>query len=962
MASKSSHLIRCLVHSTLAAATTVALADPSSEFPTYTVGQQADGSYVMSTGQIVTPAGTLINLSANGSPTRAKEIAVDPANSEFAAVLLMSAPSAVDVIDTRAGAVVQQFSPASGTNSKGSTTYDTNGSFTGLTYTPDGKYLLISQDDSYLAVASVNPSTGMLSSYQHLKLPPSQAFINCEDITVGLKSNPVTTVCGNFYNGNDYTSNPAGIAVSGNGKTAYVILNQNNTLQAVDLTVNPAVAKGTQVRVGNAPHSVVLNGKYAYVSNEGGRVARRSDFTNISSGTPIVASDVSGTAISGTISVVDTKNGTVVATIDSGGRHPTGMTIADGQLLVTNTGSDNIGVIDLATNQLTRTIDVGLPGRGDTADGYYTDTGDKGAPFGVQPTSLVVVGSVAYVTLYTANAIAAVDLSGGASQPVLGLIPTASTPTGIRFDARRKVLVVADDKGIGAQSEQVSIYSVTGYNTHEDNATVSVIPLPDMKALPGMTAQVYANNHWDLTSVIKAAGGGRPGTTPVAIPRHVGDPSLIKHVFIIVRENRTYDQVLGDVAAGNGDATLAVFGAGITPNVHALVTRFPLLDNYYDPSRQSADGHNWLMQGMAPYEDEVQSPDWVRSYPANGEDAMAYQPKGFVWDAAERKGLPVKIYGEYVEYAGVTYTNPYDGSTSEPSWAQFYQDSQAFESGAETSLVNADTVNTISEIPSVQNYSVAHFPVFDLGIPDQFRVDVWQQDFNKDVTAGTVPALETLWIMCDHTGGPPSAKAEQADNDLAVGRIIDAISHSPVWSTSAIFVTEDDAQAGADHVDGHRSPGYVVSPYVVQGQGANHTFFTQVNMTRTIEQILGLPPMNMFDLVAAPLWNLFTDTPPTANFAPWTHVPASFPLTDGVAGLTAKNVKRQPIEKAWANAKDRLFQGKQHIPDAEDTYVVNHWVWYSATDFKRPYPGETKVRWPSDFADRLGRPVHDDDD
>ncbi len=168
----------------------------------------------------------------------------------------------------------------------------------------------------------------------------------------------------------------------------------------------------------------------------------------------------------------------------------------------------------------------------------------------------------------------------------------------------------------------------------------------------------------------------------------------------------------------------------------------------------------------------------------------------------------------------------------------------------------------------VENHLIKNFPQFDLNIPDQFRVDVWWQDFNKDVAAGTVPTLSILWVMDDHTGGPPTPDAEQADNDLAVGRIIDYISHSNVWSTSAIFIEEDDAQNGVDHVDGHRSPGYVVSPYVVQFGSAIHTLYTQVNMTRAIEQILGLPPMNQFDLVATPMNDVFvTGTPPAANFA-----------------------------------------------------------------------------------------------
>jgi YVTN family beta-propeller protein len=959
MSSKSSHIVRCLVHSivaaTSAAATSAAFADPSTQFPTYTVGQQPNGSFVMSTGQIVTPAGKVTIL---GSPVRAKAVALSPTNPNSAAILLMGASSAVDVVDLGTGAVLQNYTPFN----------DKSGAITGITYSPDGKHLLFSQDDSYLAVANVDPKTGLLSDSQHLKVAPSQAFINCAGITLGLPSAPVTTLCGNFYNGNNYTSNPAGVAVSSDSKTAYVVLNQNNTLQAVDLTVNPVVAKGTQVRVGNAPNSVVLHGKYAYVSNEGGRVAQSSDFTNSSSGTPIVASRESGTAITGTISVVDTTNGQVVATIDTGGRHPTGMTIAGDRLFVTNTGSDNIGVIDLDTNRLERTVKVSLPLLGEGSDERFDwfggDDDDKHVrtPFGAQPTGIAIVGSVAYVTLYTANAIAVVDLSGGADHPILGLIPTASTPSTIAFDDAHHQLVVSNDKGLGTWGSTASAYNVTGFNSHQDTGTVSLIPLPDFRTLAGMTAQVYENNHWDLTANIAASRGGNPHEESVAVPRHIGDPSLIKHVFVIVRENRTYDQVLGDVPAGNGDPALTIFGAAVTPNMHNLVTRFPLLDNYYDPSRQSADGHNWLVQGMAPYMDEIQSPDWVRSYPANGEDALAYQPKGFVWDAAEKKGLPVKIYGEYVEYAGVTFTNP-DGTRNEPTWTQFYNDAVAYETGAEPQLKYATTVNVISEIPSVQKYADPHFPPFDLGIPDQFRVDLWQQDFNKDVKAGTVPALTTLWIMCDHTGGPPTAAAEQADNDLAVGRIVDAISHSPVWKDSAIFITEDDAQAGVDHVDGHRSPGYVVSPYVVQNQGANHTAFTQVNMTRTIEQILGLPPMNLFDLVASPMYNLFTNTPPEQNFAPWTHVPTQIPLYTGVSGFTtAKNVKLKPIEKAWAQAKVKIFKGKQHMPDSEDPDVVNHWVWYQTTGFNRPYPGETKVRWPSDFADRIGRANVDLDD
>ncbi len=990
MASSSSSLVACTVSALIAAASAAAIAGPSTEFPTYTVGPQSNGSYVMSTGQIITPAGTQINLmnnlSGTHSPVRAKQIALNPVNHNFAAVQLMGASSAVDVINLSTGQITQQYVPFK----------DKSGSFTGISYTPDGAHLLFSQDNSFLAIANVDPATDALTDNTHVQLAASNAAINCNGITLGLHSDPVTGLCGQFYTGG--TANPSGVAVSWDNRTAYVLLNQNNTVQAVDLTnvaTNGAAAvKGAAVPVGNAPNSIVYNGKYAYITNEGGRVATSADFTNSSSGTPIVASKVSGKAVTATISVLDTTTGQVVENIETGGLHPTGMTISGGFLFVTNTSSDNIGVIDLRTNRLVRTINVALPissgerndqgDQDDQGNGNWFERDHRKGAFGAQPTSLAVVGSVAYVSLYTANAIAVVDLSGGNSDPILGYIPTASTPGTVVYDAAHNQLVVSNDKGIGAQSNQVTAHGAgPAYNTHEDQATISLIPLPNHKTLTAMTAQVFQNNHWDLQANISGASGGNPWERAVAIPRHIGDPSKIKHVFLIVRENRTYDQILGDVGAGNGDPSLAIFGP-YTPNVHSLVTRFPLLDNYYNPSRQSADGHNWLVQGMAPYMDEIQSPDWIRSYPANGQDSLAYQPAGFVWDAAEKKGLSVKIYGEYVEYAGVSFKNP-DGTTSEPTWNQFYNDTLAYEAGQEPQLKYVNTVNTISEIPSVQSHSITNFPVFDLGIPDQFRVDLWQQDFNKDVAAGTVPALSTLWIMCDHTGGPPGVAAEQADNDLAVGRIVDAITHSPAWKDSVIFITEDDAQDGVDHVDGHRSPGYVLSPYVIQSQDqggqpvVNHTAFTQVNMLRTIEQILGLPPMNQFDLVASPMSNLFTDNPPASNFAPWNHIAATVPLcTTGasstapfytgvlsgytvVNGLcvptttaTAKNHRKQrPIEKAWALAKNQIFKGKQHIPDSEDPDVVNHWVWYESTGYTRPYPGEVKVRWPSDFGDRI---------
>jgi YVTN family beta-propeller protein len=935
----------------------------STEYPTYVTGPQPNGSWVVSDGQIITPAGTQVNL---GIRVRAKAVALNPiARTHTAAVLTMGTSSsdgngAVEVFDTQTGLVVQNYIPAGGN--------DPSGSYSGIAYSADGKYLVFSQDSSFVTIANVN-AQGLLEGDVQVSVPADNSFITCfPNSPPASYGNP----CGSFYSPS--TSYPGGVALSKDGKSAYALLNQNDTLTQIDLTANPPT-EGIQIRVGNAPHSIVINsaGTTAYVSNEGGRVATEADFQINSAGTEIVADPFVGAAITGTVSVVDLSTRTVTANISTGGLHPTGMAFYEGSLLVANTYSDTISVINTASNTVTRTINlalpIGVPGAGQPA-------------YGAAPNSIAVdaKNGIAYVALYNANAIGVVDLSPGATNPVVGMIPVAYAPSSVVLNEASNTLLVANDKGIGTRESFECDHGVCGYNTHQDNGTVSIVPVPNSATLAKMTQQVFTNNHWDLVENIQSASGGSPKTPPVAIPAKIGDPSLIKHVFLIIRENRTYDQILGDVPAGNGDPSLAVFGDGsaagntsVTPNAHALVTRFPLLDNFYNPSRQSADGHQWIQEGMAPYADDIQSPDWVRSYPGgNAGDALAYQKKGFLFSEAEQAGLPVKIYGEYIE--NNTYKQP-KGSKKEPSWSEFYADSQCFEGGpdcgppgtaGEKTLYYQNTIQSESSIPAVYNYMVKNFPYFDLGIPDQFRVDLWVQDFKNDVANGTVPAMEQLWIMCDHTGGPPTPQAEQADNDLAIGRIIDYISHSPVWSTSAIFLEEDDAQNGVDHVDGHRSPGYIISPYAVQNGPTDHTYYTQVNMTRTIEQILGLPPMNQFDLTASPMRTDFvTGPPPASNFDPWTHVPNHVPLNQGVSASEADSkdsAKVKALRAGWLQKKAEIFAGKLTIPDSEDPDAVNHLNWYMSTGFSRPYPGENVVRPASEFNNPAPATTDRDDD
>ncbi len=898
----------------------------SVPYPTYVTGPQPNGSWVVGDGQILTPAGIQVDL---GIRVRAKAIALNPnLKSHTAAVLTMGASEAVEVFDTETGVVLQDYMARG---------HDSSGSYTGIAYSADGKHLLFSQDSSNVTIANVTPE-GLLEDNAQVSVPPDTSFINC------FPNSPIGDYgrsCATFYN--PYTSYPGGIALSADGNSAYALLNQNNTLTKINLAASTPT-EGAQIRVGNAPHSIVINkaGTTAYVSNEGGREATEADFQVYSAGTEIVADPVVGAAITGTVSVVDLPSMTVTANISTG-LHPTGMAFYGKYLLVANAYSDTISVIDTNTNTVAWTISVGLP----------IGVPGQGSAYGAGPNSIAVdpAKHTAYVAFYNANCVGVVNLVKGTANPVVGMIPVGYAPASVVLDKANNTLIVANDKGIGTRYSFECDHGVCGYNTHQDNGTVSIVPVPSTATLATMTDQVFENNHWDLAQNIQSASGGSPKTKPVALPKKIGDPSLIKHVFLIIRENRTYDQILGDVAAGNGDASLAVFGGKDTPNAHKLVKRFPLFDNFYDPSRQSADGHQWITEAMAPYADDIQSPDWNRSYPGgNAGDALAYQNKGFLFSEAAAAGQTVKIYGEYVE--NDTFLQP-NGSTSEPSWSDFYADAQKFEAGQESTLYYQNTVQAESSVPAVYQHLIKNFPQFDLGIPDQFRVDLWVQDFKSDVKAGTVPSLSILWIMDDHTGGPPTPDAEQADNDLAVGRIIDYISHSRVWSSSAIFIEEDDAQNGVDHVDGHRSPGFVVSPYAVQNGPTDHTYYTQVNMTRTIEQILGLPPMNQFDLVATPMRTAFLKgTPSAANFKPWTHVPNQVPLNDGVvasAAPTTGGAAVKVLRKAWLQKKAEIFAGKLTRPDSEDPDTVNHLNWYLSTGFTRPYPGESKVRPPSDF-------------
>ena len=471
------------------------------------------------------------------------------------------------------------------------------------------------------------------------------------------------------------------------------------------------------------------------------------------------------------------------------------------------------------------------------------------------------------------------------------------------------------------------------------------------------TKTVFTDNAWQQ---IEPINQGAYDTVPSVIPAKLGGTSPIKHIVVVIRENRTYDQVLGDLGKGNGDPNLAQFGARITPNIHKLANRFGDLDNFYDEGTLSADGHNWIVQAEANDYVEKEFGAFYRSYPSQGGDALAYQRDGFLWNAAQKAGRSVQNFGEYIY-------NPYNLPAGAPAWDRWYRESQWLEgklSGPEPIKEPCQYTRAQSDIPSLQAITDPCFPNFQLSIPDQYRVDKWLPVFKHDEETGNMPNLSFVWLITDHTTGTgvPYPVAQVADNDLAVGRVVDTVSHSKFWKSTAIMVLEDDTQNGTDHVDGHRGPMVVISPYA-RG-GVTDSYYSQINLVKTIEQILGIPPMNQEDKSAEPMYNVFTQTP---NFAPYALVPNQIPLTLGAPGypstLSAKDVHAasgsangaqgvvpsamRGVYDAWQAWLAR--QGAAHRfdgPDRINTEQLNRYDWYSAHNWSVAYPGDPKIYTP----------------
>ena len=503
-------------------------------------------------------------------------------------------------------------------------------------------------------------------------------------------------------------------------------------------------------------------------------------------------------------------------------------------------------------------------------------------------------------TLYIANAdnncLAVFDVTNPGYSQSMGFIPVGWYPTNVKTLGNK--IFVANGKGFTSMAnpegpQPVKKTDNSGYKAGAINAkeqyigglfkgTLSIIDAPQLKQLKYYTKQVYANTPFNtITTALAAGETGNP------VPRKLGEKSPIKHVFYIIKENRTYDQVLGDMPQGNGDTSLCIFGNRVTPNHHAIANEFVLLDNFYVDAEVSADGHNW---SMAAYATDFIEKTWPTSYGGRGGNydsegqRKAGDPRdGYIWDYCKRAGITYRTYGEFVD----------DGKAN---------------------------------IKSLKGHFCAQSPGFDLSVQDIKREEVWAHDFDSLLNKNAVPQFNTVRISNDHTSGQRkgaiSPVAAVADNDLAIGRFIEHLSKSPIWKESVVFILEDDAQNGPDHIDAHRSPVFVAGPYVKRN-AVIHTMYSTSGVLRTIELILGLPPMSQYDAAAMPMFECFTNKP---DLSPY------------ISKAAQVNIEQVNIAVNESSKRSQLFNFAKEdaVPDLDLNEVI--WKFVKGENAVMPAP------------------------
>lgn len=692
--------------------------------------------------------------------------------------------------------------------------------------------LCFSGDDRYLYVGAGNENRILRYSVKEGKLKYK------DDISLGKKwPNKIS---------------PAGMDIDDVRQLLYVVTKDNNSLYVVSLKDKSILQ---QVALPAEGYTCLLSPdrKFLYISVWGDKK----------------------------VAVFNTAEKRIDGFIDVGD-HPNELCLSgNGKFLyVANANDNSVSVINTTERKVVETLTASL----------YPN-----APPGSTTNGLAMSenGKKLYIANADNNCLAVFDVSEPGESRSVGFIPTGWYPTCVKVVGNK--ILVTNGKGfssfpnplgpdpVGARVKfQGDDEDGPQYVARLMKGTLSIIDMPNEKELAGYSARVYKNTPYSKEKELNAAGeAGNP------IPRKIGDPSPIKYVFYIVKENRTYDQVLSDIAGGNGDTSLLLFGENITPNQHKLAREFVLFDNFYVDGEVSADGHNW---SMGAYANDYLEKNWVVSYggrggeyDAEGTRKIANNKGGFIWDHCKRAGISYRTYGEF---------------------ADDYK----------------------PNIPSLVDHYCTYFTSWDQSVLDTTRVNQWKRDFDSLLAVNALPRLSTLRLINDHTEGmikgKPTPFAHVADNDLAVGMFLEYLSKSPVWKESVVFIVEDDAQNGPDHVDAHRTTAYLAGPYVKR-HFIDHTPYSTSGMLRTIELILGIPPMSQFDAGATPMWRSFTATP---DFSPFESVPARVDIHE-------KNL-------AWNELAERSlkfdFSKEDRAPDLEFSEVI--WKGVRGINSKMPAP------------------------
>jgi YVTN family beta-propeller protein len=684
-------------------------------------------------------------------------------------------------------------------------------------------------------------------------------------------------------------------------------MNLGNRLAAIDL----ATAKVAQEwEVGVAPYDVVVAGQKIYVSNWGGRRPEAGSLTGPAGrGTLVRVDPVRYVASEGSVSVINTKENKVTAEILTG-KHACAMALSPNgrYLVVANAAGDTLSVIDTKTDTVVESICA------------RQEPGDL---FGASPNALVFdsSGKRLFVCNGTQNALALFAFKPGQSR-LLGLAPVGWFPGAIVWDAPRRAVYVANIKGMGPGRPRKS-NGKPEFNSHQYYGGVTLLNEPNPKELAAYTRRALSNMRYPLLE--KAALPPRPGRPPVPVPERVGEPSVFKHVFYLIKENRTYDQVFGDLPVGNGDPELCVFGQKITPNQHQFVHDFVLLDNTYCSGILSADGHQWATTAFATDYMEKLFAGFPRSYPDGCDDdevdALAYSPQGFIWDDCLAHGKTVRDYGEFA----ITRKSWRDKARKgKPKFLDHYREF--------LSPTGAIAMHSEPGVETLRAHLDTDYIGWDLDVPDVQRAEQFLAELRQFDQEGNLPNFLIFSLPNDHTSGTspgaPTPEAQVADNDLAFGRIVDAISHSRFWPESCIFAIEDDPQSGWDHVSGYRTTAYVISPYCKRGSVVS-TQYNQISLLRTMELILGLPPMNQMDATATPMSDCFSNQP---DFAPFVAVSNNVPLD-----------QMNPEPKRIPNAllrKDALVSARLPLskPDQCPDDLLNRILWRATKGTAIPYP------------------------